>query len=261
MTMDITKRTHLKRFNGNCKQTVSQHRCIFIENPAYQMNTSGYYWPVNVNAFEDSRFDATGSQHMSVASNNVTLMNKSAGKNGTDMVHHRSVAQRGANLVNAPPTFSENRGAVPKRHVDGQTNKPSAPPPQPTIFRPAQIRFAGPMAGNLLFSRMAAPSSHQIFAPRTVVAQDHGMYDILQQMMQQNMKLTQQLMQRGNSHKKKFHVMPDFSKTIKHFYGENGSLEAKLWLEQIEAAACANSWPDAFILQTLKGHLDGGART
>ena len=81
-------------------------------------------------------------------------------------------------------------------------------------------------------------------------------------MIRQNSNLTQQVLQaQGSQSRKKFRVILDFVKTISTFKGEEGPLEAKIWLEQVEAVARTNEWPDSFTLQTAESQLKGAAQS
>ena len=53
--------------------------------------------------------------------------------------------------------------------------------------------------------------------PREPTLQDREMYDMMQEMLRQNLTLTQQLLQNNYVNQKDFHVMPDFLKTIRNF--------------------------------------------
>lgn len=66
--------------------------------------------------------------------------------------------------------------------------------------------------------------------------------------------------QNGNGAIKNFHIMPDLSKSIDKFNGEKGPLSAKLWLQQVETTASLHEWPEPFIFQTAKTHLEGAAK-
>lgn len=57
-----------------------------------------------------------------------------------------------------------------------------------------------------------------------------------------------------------FNVMPDLSKSIDKFNGEEGPSSAISWLQQLENTAALHHWPEAFTLQTAKSHLTGAAK-
>lgn len=50
----------------------------------------------------------------------------------------------------------------------------------------------------------------------------------------------------GSSDVMNFNVMPDLSKSIDKFDGEEGPSAAKAWLQQLESTASLHHWPDAF---------------
>ncbi|KAK9728552.1 hypothetical protein QE152_g17919 [Popillia japonica] len=64
---------------------------------------------------------------------------------------------------------------------------------------------------------------------------------------------------KGTRNVKSYNVMPDFSKTISVFNGEDLS-KAKPWLNEIETTARLHDWPSAFMLETAKNHLTSAAR-
>lgn len=63
----------------------------------------------------------------------------------------------------------------------------------------------------------------------------------MQEMMRQNANLTQHVLQnQGSQAGKELYVMLNFSKTVPTFKGEEGPLEAKIWLKQVKAATKTN---------------------
>lgn len=52
-----------------------------------------------------------------------------------------------------------------------------------------------------------------------------------------------------------YQVMPDLSKNIQYFTGNESSSEAKDWLKNIESMCLLHHWPDNFALETARMHL------
>ncbi|GJQ74938.1 hypothetical protein Trydic_g9566 [Trypoxylus dichotomus] len=75
-------------------------------------------------------------------------------------------------------------------------------------------------------------------------------------LLQQNQSLMQMMSNQSNNNC--YNIMPDFSKTIAAFNGDNLS-QSKTWLANIETTAQLHRWPPAFKLQTAKNRL-GAAR-
>lgn len=108
---------------------------------------------------------------------------------------------------------------------------------------------------------------HLINVVNLLVQQNAQMLQMLQ--LQQQAQVQQNVAAAGNlvTNNKNtpnaisnFNIMPDLSKTIDKFSGEQDSNEAKMWLQQIEGTALLHNWPDAFIFQTAKSNLDGAAK-
>ncbi|GJQ67501.1 hypothetical protein Trydic_g8323 [Trypoxylus dichotomus] len=59
---------------------------------------------------------------------------------------------------------------------------------------------------------------------------------------------------------RKYHIMPDLSKSIGNFTGEGNVNLGKKWLDQLKNTATLHNWPEAFILQTAQNHLVSAAR-
>ncbi|OXU16221.1 hypothetical protein TSAR_011633, partial [Trichomalopsis sarcophagae] len=57
-----------------------------------------------------------------------------------------------------------------------------------------------------------------------------------------------------------YQVMPDLSKNIQNFTGNESSTAAKEWLSNIESMCLLHNWPDNFALETARMHLTLGAR-
>jgi len=57
-----------------------------------------------------------------------------------------------------------------------------------------------------------------------------------------------------------FNVMPDLSKSIDLYNGEQGPRSASIWLRQIQTTATLHQWPDVITFQTARTHLDGAAK-
>ncbi|GJQ88003.1 hypothetical protein Trydic_g12929 [Trypoxylus dichotomus] len=76
-------------------------------------------------------------------------------------------------------------------------------------------------------------------------------------LLQQNQSLMQMMSNQSNSNC--YNIMPDFSKTIAAFNGDNLS-QSKTWLANIETAAQLHRWPPAFKSETAKNRLEGAAR-
>ncbi|GJQ70927.1 hypothetical protein Trydic_g844 [Trypoxylus dichotomus] len=76
-------------------------------------------------------------------------------------------------------------------------------------------------------------------------------------LLQQNQALMQMMSNQSNSNC--YNIMPDFSKTIAAFNGNNLS-QSKTWLANIETTAQLHRWPAAFKLETAKNRLEGAAR-
>lgn len=56
-----------------------------------------------------------------------------------------------------------------------------------------------------------------------------------------------------------YSIIPDFSKSISVFNGENLT-SSKVWLEAIESSAALHNWPESFMLETARTHLMGAAQ-
>lgn len=54
--------------------------------------------------------------------------------------------------------------------------------------------------------------------------------------------------------------MPDVSKTIEDFNGENEPVIAETWLRQFQNMSVLHNWLPAFIFQTAFSHLKGAAK-
>ncbi|KAK9739173.1 Zinc knuckle [Popillia japonica] len=87
----------------------------------------------------------------------------------------------------------------------------------------------------------------------------NAMVATLNSVLQQNQWLLMLQLLNNQSNVKSYNVMPDFSKTISVFNGEDLS-KAKAWLNEIETTARLHDWPSAFMLETAKNHLTSAAR-
>ncbi|GJQ78631.1 hypothetical protein Trydic_g11737 [Trypoxylus dichotomus] len=76
-------------------------------------------------------------------------------------------------------------------------------------------------------------------------------------LLQQNQSLMQMMSNESNSNC--YNIMPDFSKTIAAFNGDNLS-QSKTCLANIETTAQLHRWPPAFKLETAKNRFEGAAR-
>lgn len=76
--------------------------------------------------------------------------------------------------------------------------------------------------------------------------------------MNQNNELIKMMQVSGQN--KNFTIIPDLSKNVSDFDGEQGHHEAELWLEQVENTARIHQWPDAFTYEKARMHLKGAAR-
>ncbi|CAG9762667.1 unnamed protein product [Ceutorhynchus assimilis] len=82
----------------------------------------------------------------------------------------------------------------------------------------------------------------------------------INQVMNQNAMVLQALMnnQQNQIPQRNYAVIPDFSKTISDYAGEDLD-KSKSWLESLESAATLHHWPDEFILETARSKLTGAA--
>lgn len=55
-----------------------------------------------------------------------------------------------------------------------------------------------------------------------------------------------------------YHIMPDLTKTIRDFNGEEGGAKAKEWLNDLRSMQTLHRWSDNFALETAGTHLKGG---
>ncbi|KAK9739910.1 Retroviral aspartyl protease [Popillia japonica] len=111
-------------------------------------------------------------------------------------------------------------------------------------------------------------STPNITVPLNNDTTDQNMTQLFQAMtvsLQQNTMLLNMLMnerredKRDSELKENYNIMPDFSKSVQTFTGENFN-DGKLWLDSIESTARLHRWPEPFILETAKNHLIGPAR-
>ncbi|CAG9822055.1 unnamed protein product [Phaedon cochleariae] len=78
-------------------------------------------------------------------------------------------------------------------------------------------------------------------------------------MLRQNAVLIKNLMERAEkNYVQNYNIMPDFSKSISVFTGEDLN-RSQHWLSSLEAAATLHHWPSAFMLETARTHLVGAA--
>jgi transposase InsO family protein len=68
-------------------------------------------------------------------------------------------------------------------------------------------------------------------------------------------ELVQLSMNRENA--ASYQVMPDLTKSIQNFDGEDN---ARDWLLELEGMKTLHNWPDDFVLEVARGHLVGGAK-
>lgn len=83
---------------------------------------------------------------------------------------------------------------------------------------------------------------------------------LMTQMIHQNSMILQQSQMSVNSHQN-FNVMPDLSKSVGDFLGHESPVEARQWLDQIEATARVHNWPESFLYQTAIMHLKLAAKS
>ncbi|CAB0029530.1 unnamed protein product [Trichogramma brassicae] len=57
-----------------------------------------------------------------------------------------------------------------------------------------------------------------------------------------------------------YHIVPDLSKDIRTFNGEESNAMAKEWLRGITSRQKLHHWPDSYAFETARSHLRGGAR-
>ncbi|CAB0036791.1 unnamed protein product [Trichogramma brassicae] len=57
-----------------------------------------------------------------------------------------------------------------------------------------------------------------------------------------------------------YHIVPDLSKDIRVFNGEESNAAAKEWLRGISSRRELHHWPDSYAYETARSHLRGGAR-
>jgi hypothetical protein len=57
-----------------------------------------------------------------------------------------------------------------------------------------------------------------------------------------------------------YHVMPDLSRHIEKFSGEESPAFARSWIESLDTIAITHGWPDEFRLETAKQNLVGPAK-
>lgn len=82
----------------------------------------------------------------------------------------------------------------------------------------------------------------------------------MQMMMQQNATMLQMLAANQNHQEntRNYTVVPDFSKTIQTFSGEDLSV-SRNWLDSVESAAMLHRWPAEFTLETARSKLTSAA--
>ncbi|XP_023313143.1 uncharacterized protein LOC111693176 [Anoplophora glabripennis] len=98
---------------------------------------------------------------------------------------------------------------------------------------------------------------------QSVLQQNAAMLNMLQLSQQRNIVPEQQPVASATDEEnttKNFNIMPDLSKTIDIFDGENGPVSANKWLKQIESAAVLHSWPAPFAFEAAKNSLKGAAK-
>lgn len=82
-------------------------------------------------------------------------------------------------------------------------------------------------------------------------------------LINQNTMLMNTMMQQQNLNRstpQNYHVMPDLSKTIENFNGEDGPHQAQVWITKLETTATLHKWPEEFIFETARSHLIGAAK-
>lgn len=96
------------------------------------------------------------------------------------------------------------------------------------------------------------------FPPQTNTNVDvNALLSSMNNLMHQNAAILQLLANQRNE-KQSYTVMPDFSKTLSSFSGEDLS-QSKSWIEGIESAAMIHNWPAEFKLKTARTQLVGAA--
>lgn len=82
--------------------------------------------------------------------------------------------------------------------------------------------------------------------------------DAMNTLLQQNALLMQQLTVSAGM--RNYHILPDLSKTIKTFSGDETGPAAREWLESVKSAALLHNWPEAFTFETAHTHLMGASK-
>ncbi|XP_046602593.1 uncharacterized protein LOC124296600 [Neodiprion lecontei] len=57
-----------------------------------------------------------------------------------------------------------------------------------------------------------------------------------------------------------YHVIPDLSRNIETFSGENDGIRAKEWLQNLESMQQLHQWPRDYLLEAARMHLSDGAK-
>lgn len=57
-----------------------------------------------------------------------------------------------------------------------------------------------------------------------------------------------------------YHVVPDLSRNIEEFTGEDDGLRAQEWIDNLESMQRLHQWPEGYILTAAQMHLEEGAR-
>lgn len=57
-----------------------------------------------------------------------------------------------------------------------------------------------------------------------------------------------------------YHVIPDLSRNIEYFTGDDDSVHAREWIENLEAMERLHEWPADYLFEAARMHLRGGAK-
>nr|CAI5829383.1 unnamed protein product [Callosobruchus analis] len=79
-------------------------------------------------------------------------------------------------------------------------------------------------------------------------------------LIRQNTAMISIMQQQAGAVNRSYNVMPDLTKSIDSFDGEQGPETAEKWLRQLEVSARLHSWSDAFCFQTAKMQLVEAAK-
>lgn len=168
---------------------------------------------------------------------------------GTDADDRREGNTVPDNAAREGDDARERDGTIPARDVElpsnvntSQTSGGTVPPP------PRNSTFHG--AGH------AAPQLANAFQE---LFTSENRDDALAQLLA-NLVIAQQPPPQSVTLIPTFHVMPDLSKNIEDFTGDDDSVRARDWIENLEAMQRLHKWPDEFLFEAARTHLKSGAR-